>query len=136
LVGAAVVLFTIGYLPIFVGYILTGGRYLGNKGWFKLPRSLSLGLAWFNSVSIIMQSILLCLPPSNPVTAESMNWASAVAGALVIFLLGSYWVYGKSTYQPSDDLIICGEEITGEDGLASTLATEVSDKELKEKAAA
>ncbi|KAJ4223401.1 hypothetical protein NW759_006035 [Fusarium solani] len=136
LVGAAVVLFTIGYLPIFVGYILTGGRYLGNNGWFKLPRSLSLALAWFNSVSIIMQSILLCLPPSNPITAENMNWASAVAGALVIFLLSSYWVYGKSTYQPSDDLIICGEEITGEDGLESTLATEVSDKELKEKAAA
>ncbi|KAL2692453.1 hypothetical protein Neosp_002862 [[Neocosmospora] mangrovei] len=136
LVGAAVVLFTLGYLPMFVGYILTGGRYLGNKGWFKLPRSLSLGLAWFNSVSIIMQSILLCLPPSNPITAENMNWASAVAGALIIFLLGSYWAYGKSTYEPSDDLIVCDQEITGEDVLESTLAAEVSDKELKEKAAA
>ncbi|RSL56223.1 hypothetical protein CEP54_008979 [Fusarium duplospermum] len=131
LVGTAIVLFTIGHLPIFIGYILTGERYLGSKGWFNLLRSLSLGLAWFNAVSIIMQSVLLCLPPSNPITAENMNWASAVAGTLVIFLLCSYWMYGKSTYQPSDDLIICGEEIVGEDGLESTLA----DKESKEKAA-
>ncbi|EEU38258.1 uncharacterized protein NECHADRAFT_77044 [Fusarium vanettenii 77-13-4] len=107
-----------GYeLPFSGWYILTGGRYLGNKGWFKLPRSLSLGLAWFNSVSIIMQFILLCLPPSNPITAENMNWASAVAGALIIFLLGSYWAYGRSAYEPSDDLIICDQEITGEDVL-------------------
>ncbi|KAL5592823.1 hypothetical protein FOBRF1_013131 [Fusarium oxysporum] len=110
LVGAATIMYTLGYFPVFLGYLLTGGGYLGTQGWFKLPRPISLGLAFFNACSVILQAILLSLPPTNPITTSNMNWASAVAGSLLVFLFGSFWFYGKQRYQPADNVVIEGEE--------------------------
>jgi choline transport protein len=125
-VGAAVLLFVVGYIPIFFAYLMTGGRYLGAQGSFRLPRRVSLAVASFNAVSVVLQAILLCLPPFNPITSENMNWASAVAGSLLIFLFISFFFYGNSRYRPGDDLIIQGQDITSSEesgqGLTGKLA--------------
>lgn len=110
LVGAATVLFCIGYIPIFFAYLLTRGRYLGNTGWFRLPRPVSLCLAAFNVASLVVQAVMFCLPPNYPITAENMNWASAIAGCLLLMLFVSFWLYGKAHYQTGEHLVIHGQE--------------------------
>ncbi|KAF6788758.1 choline transport protein [Colletotrichum sojae] len=111
LVGAATVLFSVGYIPVFIAYLATGGRHLGTKGWFRLPRRVSLGLAAFNVASLVLQCVMLCLPPSYPITVENMNWASAVAGGFILFLVFGFWAYGSSHYDADEDLVIHGERL-------------------------
>ncbi|KAI6752531.1 hypothetical protein HG530_013900 [Fusarium avenaceum] len=114
LVGAATVSFTLGYLPIFIGYLLTGGEHLGRQGWFRLPRPISLALASFNIFSILAQSVVLCLPPINPITTENMNWASAVSGSLAVLLVIVYFVHGQYTYDSNADLMLSSQKDTKE----------------------
>lgn len=112
LVGAATLLFCVGYIPIFFGYLLRGGRYLGNMGWFRLPRPVSLFLAAFNVASLVLQAVMFCLTPTYPITAENTNWASVIAGSLLIMLFMSFWLYGKAHYQTEEHLLV----IHGEEG--------------------
>ncbi|KAF6837662.1 hypothetical protein CMUS01_04932, partial [Colletotrichum musicola] len=115
----ATVLFSVGYIPVFVAYLATGDRHLGTKGWFRLPRHVSLGLADFNVASLILQCVMLCLPPSFPITAENMKWASAVAGSFILFLSFGFRTYGRSHHDAGEDLVIHGErplEELGESG--------------------
>ncbi|KAH6697630.1 amino acid/polyamine transporter I [Plectosphaerella plurivora] len=105
LVGAATAMFSIGYLPMFVGYVLTRGRYMVKTGWFKLPRWLSLAVATFNIFSVLAQSVVLCLPPVNPITPENMNWASVISGFFLLALAVLYWVYARERYQLTDIIL-------------------------------
>lgn len=111
LVGAATLMFSLGYVPMFVGYLLTGGKHMNNQGWFRLPRSVSLCLAGFNILSVLAQSVVLCLPPVNPISPENMNWASVISSALLLVLVAIYIFYGRVRYRVDDDLIVTEEDV-------------------------
>ncbi len=71
-------------------------------GWFRMPRPLSLAVAAFNVFSVLAQSVVLCLPPVNPIAAENMNWASVISGFLLIVLVVLYWMYARKRYEYTD----------------------------------
>ncbi|KAI7850006.1 amino acid/polyamine transporter I [Circinella umbellata] len=67
------------------------GRF--NLGRFSLPINI-ISVAW-----ILFFSVILCIPSVNPVDAVTMNWASLMIGAIVIFSLAFWFLGGRKTYK-------------------------------------
>ncbi|KAJ1706020.1 choline transport protein, partial [Aspergillus flavus] len=99
LLGAPGVLYFAGYLVPLVAHVVTKGKNLGHGGWFKMPRKLSVGLAAFNTLTMLFIVICLCLPRSSPITAANMNWSVlflvfGIASSIVLWTS-----YGRSNYE-------------------------------------
>ncbi|KAI8149992.1 amino acid/polyamine transporter I [Fennellomyces sp. T-0311] len=62
-----------------------------NLGKFSVPITI-LAVLW-----IIFFGIILCIPTINPVSPETMNWASLMIGGIIILAL-FFWVIGGRNY--------------------------------------
>ena len=67
------------------------GRF--NLGRFSLPINI-IAVAW-----IVFFSVILCIPSVSPVDAITMNWASLMIGAIIIFSLAFWFLGGRKTYK-------------------------------------
>ena len=67
-------------------------------GPFKLPTSIVIII---NSFSIAFGVLIICLstlPPYQPVTAQNMNYASVVFGAVILLSIVSWFIFGRRIY--------------------------------------
>jgi amino acid transporter len=72
------------------------------KGPFDLGRfSVPLNIISVIWVSFFM--IILCFPSISPVVPETMNWASLMIGAVMIFSLFFWFISGRKNYKGSHD---------------------------------
>ncbi|KAI7868527.1 amino acid/polyamine transporter I [Spinellus fusiger] len=62
-------------------------------GKFSIPLNI-ISVAW-----IFFFSIVLCLPRSYPVTAETMNWSCLMISAVVLFSTVFWFTFGRYTYK-------------------------------------
>lgn len=117
ILGCCNLSFVLGYIPIFIGYLFTCGRHLGQGGYFRLPRWVSLALAAFNLCFLSLECVIFSLPPSSPVNTQNMNWASLLSVIALMLLMVSWLLYGKIHYQSHDEPVIEGRntEINVED---------------------
>lgn len=96
--SSANLLYIVGYLPIFVCYLFSGGRHLANTGYFRLPRAVSLAAATFSLLYICLAIVIYSLPPVYPVTAATLNYSPFV-GIIVAVALGLMWrFYAEKEY--------------------------------------
>jgi uncharacterized BrkB/YihY/UPF0761 family membrane protein len=76
------------------------------RGEELLPRRWSLGvpMGWFFNIArlgyVIIAFIFAFFPIGNHPSAESMNWASAVYGGVVIIATLYYLFYARHLYVP------------------------------------
>ena len=91
-------LYTSYMLPIAVMVWRRLSKRQLNFGPFTLGRFGLLinivGLLWG-----IFAVVFVVFPTEIPVTADNMNYASLVFGSAMLFSLGSWFVYGKKTFQ-------------------------------------
>ncbi|KAH6612394.1 amino acid/polyamine transporter I [Boeremia exigua] len=98
LVGGCMTLYFVGYAPMFMAHILTGGQNLGDKGVFRLPRACSVLLAALNIVIVVFQAISFSLPPESSLQVDSMNWACVCTGTVLLSVVLCWFSYGKDHY--------------------------------------
>lgn len=84
------------------------------RGWFKLPRRISVGLAAFNFISMTFIVIILCLPRVSPITAAGMNWGVLFLFVACVLAAGAWHIYGKLHYEGLDIHVLDGMEATSE----------------------
>ncbi|KAI9146855.1 choline transporter [Paramyrothecium foliicola] len=68
------------------------------------PRYLKLGwLGYFCNVFsicwIVVLGIFVCMPPSLPVTTQSMNYICVIAVGLFSIILGLWWIDGRKNFE-------------------------------------
>ncbi|KAF1988947.1 amino acid transporter [Aulographum hederae CBS 113979] len=95
--GVGVICLTVSYaIPILIS--LLNGRTHIPKGNFDLK---GLGL-FCNIVSLCWSALaipLFCMPTTVPVTADLMNYASAVFVGVILISMGWYWAWGHKNYE-------------------------------------
>ncbi|KEZ38591.1 hypothetical protein SAPIO_CDS10582 [Scedosporium apiospermum] len=73
---------------------------------FKLGKIRGLILNWISATYVVFISIFLCFPPGLPVSANLMNYVTAVIGIFAVFITIYWVVYGKTFQGPHFDEII------------------------------
>ncbi|GAA5813684.1 hypothetical protein MFLAVUS_007170 [Mucor flavus] len=68
------------------------------RGPFSLGR-FGLVLNFISVVWISFFSVILCIPSVSPVTPETMNWASAMIGGVLMFSLLFWFISGRKNYE-------------------------------------
>ncbi|GAA5813685.1 hypothetical protein MFLAVUS_007171 [Mucor flavus] len=68
------------------------------RGPFSLGR-FGLVVNFISVVWIIFFSVILCIPSVSPVTPETMNWASAMIGGVMLFALFFWFISGRKNYE-------------------------------------
>lgn len=58
----------------------------------------------FAPLWIVVMSVLVCFPPSLPVTVDSMNYAAPVIVGLIAIILGFWFLIGKQFEGPAINL--------------------------------
>jgi protein-S-isoprenylcysteine O-methyltransferase Ste14 len=99
-----------------MGYLASKGIYLDAASrWFRLPRWLSMSFASFSFFYEIFLLVLYCLPPTTPVTANTMNW-TVIFGVIGILFFSGAWTFRKdfviSSENPFDEVIVIEANIT------------------------
>lgn len=95
-VGSFAVLSTLSYLAAILPHLLTQ-RANVTPGWFWMQGFLGVFVNTIASLYIIAFVIIFCFPFSQPVDAESMNYASLITGGCSIFVL-AFWFWRKRDY--------------------------------------
>ncbi|KAI9021708.1 amino acid/polyamine transporter I [Phycomyces nitens] len=97
IMSTAVICINISYgLPLACRLIWT--RKDMPKGPFNL-HGWSIPLNIISVFWILFFGVILCIPSLHPVEAESMNWASLMIGAVVIFAMGFWFISGRKNYK-------------------------------------
>ncbi|KAI8066553.1 amino acid/polyamine transporter I [Gongronella butleri] len=97
IMAAAVICINVSYgSPMFCRLIWK--RDLKFTGPFNLGR-FSLPLNVISVVWIVFFAVILCIPAKNPTTAATMNYASLMIGAVVIFSLVFWMIRGRHFYK-------------------------------------
>lgn len=72
------------------------------KGPFDLGR-FSLPLNIISVIWVCFFSVILCMPSISPVAPDTMNWASLMIGAVMIFSLFFWFISGRKNYKGTHD---------------------------------
>ncbi|KAI8394207.1 amino acid/polyamine transporter I [Radiomyces spectabilis] len=97
IMSTAVICVNISYgLPLMCRIIWAGKDM--PKGPFNLGK-FSLPLNYISVAWICFFGVILCIPSVSPVDAVTMNWASLMIGAVVIFAMCFWFVSGRKFYK-------------------------------------
>jgi amino acid transporter len=95
--SSAVIAINVAYgLPFFCRIVWT--RNVPLNGPFSLGKA-SIPVNLIALVWIAFFAVILCFPSLSPVDAASMNYASLMIGAVVVFALGFWFVNGRYHYK-------------------------------------
>lgn len=67
-------------------------------GPFKLAHPFGVLINGFSIVFSVMIIVLSVLPPYQPVSAENMNYASVVFGAVLLLSIASWFIFGRKAF--------------------------------------
>lgn len=103
--SSANLLYALGYIPLFVGYVATKGRHMGREGYFKLPKVVSLAASTFTLLYLCLTIAIYSIPPTYPVTAKNMNFSPVIGGSVTVLLILTWRFYADARYIGYPELV-------------------------------
>jgi choline transport protein len=103
-IGSAAICFFLSYSIPILCFLIKGRDTVPSKRYFNLG---AFG-PWVNGISVLwalLASVFLCFPTYVPVTALTMNYASAVVGVGVVVWAANWVLFARKTYQIPQPLV-------------------------------
>lgn len=96
-VGSYVVLSTASYLAAILPHLLSKRCHM-TPGYFWMSGALGYVVNTVSCLYIAVFIVIFCFPFTQPVTADSMNYASLLTGGLSLFI-GFSWFWRRGEYE-------------------------------------